>query len=184
MRSEFQFSCAALLVGLASLASPAAAQVPHASAGQVPDTATAPFVENGEAKVLQYDLSGPRLGASFLPDGTVRSQFGWHFEHQAAPRSRGPWLVVEQVVLVGGVEQREFVPSGSLIFGARTPGGYEFGLGPSVSLGGPFGANTAVVFAVGRTFRLEGIRIPVNLALATNRDGQRFSVVTGWAIRQ
>lgn len=181
MRPNVRFSCAALLAGLASLACPAAAQVPHSPATQVSDTATAPF---DEPRVPQYDLSGPRIGVTFLPQGAARSQFGWHFEHQAAARSRGPWLVVERVLLIGGVERGEFLPSASWIFGFRTADGFEFGVGPSASLGGPRGGSTAVVLAAGRTFRIEGVRIPVNVALATNRDGQTFSVVTGWALRE
>ncbi len=184
MKSLVGCSCAALFVGLAAM--PVAfAALPAMSAAQAPDTATATAsLAGSESSVLQYDLSGPRLGATFAPEGSVRSQFGWHFEHQAAPRARGPWLVVETVLLAGGVEQRRFIPGGTLVFGLRLPNGYEFGVGPNVTLGGPRFLNSSVVIAAGRTFRIDGIQIPLNLALATNRDGQRLSVVTGWAIRE
>jgi hypothetical protein len=137
-----------------------------------------------EPPVVQYDLSGPRIGFTMMPEGRgTRSQFGWHFESQAAPGKRGPWFIVEKVFLVGGVERSEFLPSGTLVFGVRTPSSFEFGVGPSVTIGGPAGASTAVVAAAGQTFRYGGIRVPVNLAVAMNQDTYRVSFVTGWAIR-
>jgi hypothetical protein len=182
MRFHLRFSCAALLAALVCSAASAAAQVPRDTTLQDSGTATPP-IPYEEAPVRQYDLSGPRLGASILADGTVRTLFGWHYENTAAARSRGPWLVVERVLLFNGIEQRQFLPSGTLVFGIRLPNGFEFGVGPSLSLGGQEGWNTAVVIAAGRTFHFDGVHIPVNLALATNQYGQRFSVVTGWAIR-
>jgi len=132
----------------------------------------------------QYDLSGPRLGATFAPNGDVTSQFGWHFERQIQAAERGPSLLVETVLLVGGMERRQFIPSGTLIFGARTPGGFELGLGPSLTLGTPYGISTGIVGAVGKTFRINGVQLPLNLAYAFTKGGEeRISVVTGWAIR-
>lgn len=136
-----------------------------------------------EDAVVQHDLSGPRLGFTVTPDGEMTSQFGWHGEHQAAPGRRGPWFIVENVILVSGVEKNRFVPNGTLVFGFRTADGFEFGLGPGIALGGPLGARTSIVFAAGRSFAVGGIRVPVNLALATDQYGQRLTFVTGWAIR-
>jgi hypothetical protein len=132
----------------------------------------------------QYDLSGPRLGATFAPNGDVRSQFGWHFEHQIEAAERGPSLLVENVLLVGGVEQHQFIPSGTLIFGVRTTGGFEVGLGPSLTLGTATGFSSGIVAAAGKTFRINGVQIPVNLAYAFDKGGERLSVVTGWATRR
>ncbi len=136
------------------------------------------------ANVRQYDLSGPRAGITMSRDGRARSQFGWHFEHQATPATPGPWFVVETILLAGGVEDRVFVPSGTLVFGMRLPNGYEFGIGPSASLGGPRFLNSSLVVAAGRSFRFGGISVPVNLAVATDHNGSRFSIITGWAIRE
>jgi len=132
----------------------------------------------------QYDLTGPRLGATFAPDGTVRSQFGWHFEHQIEAAERGPSLLVENVVLVAGVEQHEFIPSETLIFGLRTSGGFEFGVGPSLTLGTANGFSSGIVAAAGKTFRINGVQLPLNLAYAFDKDGERLSIVTGWAVRR
>jgi hypothetical protein len=137
-----------------------------------------------DERVYRYDLSGPRIGATFLPHGDVTTQFGWHFENQASPNPGGPWFIVERVLLVSGMERNRFVPSGTLVFGMRLPNSFEFGIGPSVTLGGVRGMNSGVVLAIGQSFRAGGIRIPVNLAVAGERGGQqRWSLVTGWAIR-
>ena len=135
-------------------------------------------------KVVRYDLAGPRVGVTFAPDGSAISQFGWHFENQAAPGEHGPWFIVERVLLIGGVEQNQFIPNGNLIFGMRLPNSFEFGVGPSITLGGYRGLNSGIVGAVGQSFRAGGIRIPVNLAVAAQKDGDlRWTLVTGWAIR-
>src|SRR5439155_1206594 len=97
---------------------------------------------DAEAPVIQYHLDGPRIGVTFMPDGAPRTQFGWHLENQAAPGTRGPWFLVERIFLVGGVERGEFIPSGTVVFGVRTPGSFEFGIGPSITLG-PQGFTTA-----------------------------------------
>ena len=123
----------ALLLALATGSSVAQAQSEFES--------PAPAVLDGEPQVRMLDLSGPRAGVTLDRLGNATSQFGWHFEHRARASRRGPMFVVETVLLVGGVERQMFLPSGSLIFGARTPGGFEFGLGPSVALGGPNGAS-------------------------------------------
>jgi len=134
--------------------------------------------------VIQYDLSGPRIGATFAPDGTATSQFGWHSEHQAAPGTRGPWFIVERIFLIGGLEANRFMPSGTVVFGMRMPSSFEFGVGPSLTLGGLKPVNTAIVVAAGQSFRAGGIRIPVNVAMAINRYGEnRYSIMTGWAIK-
>lgn len=135
-------------------------------------------------RVYRYDLAGPRIGGTFMPDGTAMSQFGWHFENQVSPSPRGPWFVVERVFLVGGIDQNQFVPNGTLIFGMRLPSSFEFGLGPSLTLEGYRGFQSGIVFAAGHSFRFGGIRVPVNVACASTRGGEpRWTLITGWAIR-
>jgi len=176
MHRHSKRACAALILGMLAAPSLGAAQVPD-TAGLAPDS---PVVE---PPVVRNDLSGPRFGVTVGSEGEPRSQFGWHSEHQAASGANGPWFIVETVWLVAGVERREFIPSGTLVFGMRLPNDYEFGIGPNATVGGRRGLNSALVIAVGRSFRAGGIRVPVNLALATNRDGGRVSLVAGWAIR-
>jgi hypothetical protein len=152
-----------------------------------PVLGTAGAVADTEPPVIQYDLSGPRIGLTVMPDGAPRSQFGWHFENQAAPGTRGPWFLVERIFLVGGVEKSEFIPSGTFVFGVRTPDSFEFGIGPSITFG-PTAVTTAVVVAAGRTLRYGGIHVPVNLAVAMSQhdhvNALRVTLITGWAIKE
>ena len=178
MRHSFVCVPLALLIAVSAL--PAAAEV------LAPDSF--PYAR-------ERNLSGPRIGATVALSGGMRrdwkdreigpaiSQFGWHLERQVSPEGPGPSFLVETVLLAGGVEYGQLVPNGTLMFGMRTQDGFEFGVGPSVTLGGSRFASSAVVFAAGRSFRLNGISIPLNLALSTNRDGQRLTLITGWAIR-
>lgn len=175
-------------------ASIASAQVPHNGDGTehvvpLPDDGAKEHVvelpgEDRHVVPPQYDLSGPRIGATFSPDGTAISQFGWHFEHQVEAAERGPSLLVETVLLVGGLERHLFIPNANLIFGLRTPQGFEFGVGPSFTLGTAIGFRSGLVAAAGKTFRINGVQLPLNVAYAFDKDGSRVSVMTGWAVRR
>ena len=183
MRTRMACGCAAALLALM--------MAPGVTRGQGTINEAGPQGTINEAgpfdpseRVLKHDLSGPRVGVTVAPDGTAITQFGWHFESQAGPSSHGPWFIVERVLLIGGLEQNAFVPNGTLIFGMRLPNSFEFGVGPSVTLGGYHGINSGLVGAVGHSFRAGGIRIPVNLAVVPQSDGKiRWTFITGWAIR-
>jgi hypothetical protein len=189
MRSRVVRACVVVLFGFA--ASPVMAQTADTATTPPGEPVRAPVspMVYADAPVFQYNLDGPRMGVTFMPDVAPRTQFGWHVENQAAPGTRGPWFLVERIFLIGGVEKSEFIPSGTIVFGVRTPGGFEFGIGPSVTLG-PRAVTTAVVVAAGQTLRYGGIRVPVNLALAMshnqreNTNAVRLTLITGWAIRQ
>ena len=183
MKPLFAFGSAALALStlLALVPYPALAD-PDAG---LPDRSSGFLAEETEP-VFEYDLSGPRFGGTFDRDGRASSQFGWHAEHQASPGRHGPAFLVETVLLVAGLERSAFVPTATLVFGMRTPSSFEFGIGPSVTLGGSESqpVRSGIVFAAGHSFRVGGIRVPVNLAYAPGRDGDdRWSLVTGWAIR-
>ncbi|GAB4131113.1 MAG: hypothetical protein Fur0041_01100 [Bacteroidia bacterium] len=121
---------------------------------------------------LRY--GGPRIGVTYLGPGEsnnkmndlfdrninpVISQFGWQFETRFFTLDNGAQGLVEFVPLIGGLEQGIFIPSASALVGFRTPKGYEVGVGPIISLGGP-----GIVFAAGTSFRSGKIVFPVNLA--------------------
>ena len=189
MRSPLLPACLAMMLALA--AAPAVAQ-PTDSTVTAPD---APVPEppppvDTEPPVIQKDISGPRIGVTFMPNGIApRTQFGWHHENMAGADRRGPWFLVQQVYLIGGVDQNEFIPSATLIFGVRTPSNFELGIGPSVTLWGPTGPTTAIVAAAGQTLRYGGIRVPINLAVAMSRregvgSAYRVTLITGWAVKQ
>ncbi len=145
----------------------------------------------------QVNLSGPRLGITYVPGngvlsqtlhdksiGTTLSQFGWQFEYLVVPEGGGPSFVVQFVPLVAAVEYGTLIPSASLALGVRMPSGIEFGLGPNLLVGGSKGINTALVVAVGKSFNYGGVSIPLDLVYATNPEGSRISLIFGYAIRK
>jgi hypothetical protein len=144
----------------------------------------------------ERNLGGPRLGVTYVAGsgklyqtlernkiGRALSQFGWHFEYQVIPDGGGPSFVIQFVPLVAGVEYGKLIPSGTLAMGVRLPEGIEFGLGPN-ALVTDEGVKTALVMAVGKSFSYGGVNIPVNLVYATNPDGNRISIIFGYAIRK
>ena len=144
----------------------------------------------------ERNLGGPRLGVTYVTGtgklaqtlernkiGRTLSQFGWHFEYQVIPDGGGPSFVIQFVPLVAGVEYGKLIPSGTLAMGVRLPEGIEFGLGPN-ALVTDEGVKTALVMTVGKSFSYGGVNIPVNLVYATNPDGNRFSIIFGYAIRK
>jgi hypothetical protein len=145
------------------------------------------------------NLGGPRFGVTVIPGsgtladelknqdmGRVLSQFGWHFERQVIPEGGGPQFVVEFVPLLAGVEYGRFIPNLTLAMGVRTPGGIEFGMGPNIffskTLEDEIQARSSLTMAVGKSINYGGVSIPLNLAYTTNPDGNRFSVIVGYAI--
>lgn len=132
-------------------------------------------------------LGGPRLGATLIT-GKMKeklqddygvfpliTQFGWQFEWQFFSVDDGPSGVVECIPLIGGVEQGKFLPSLSALVGLRSPKGFEFGVGPNVSVSG-FG----IVLAAGVTFQKGNLNWPVNFAVAPSSSGVKFSILIGF----
>jgi hypothetical protein len=147
-----------------------------------------------QASFAERNLGGPRLGVTYalgnstLVDklkkrgiGTFISQFGWHFEYQVIPEGGGPSFVIQGVPFLGGVEYGTVIPSGTLIMGIRLPDGIEFGMGPNV-IAGTEGVSTSLVLGVGKSINYGGVSIPLNIAWATSKDGNRISFVFGYAI--
>jgi hypothetical protein len=145
----------------------------------------------------EQNLSGPRLGVTMVTGngelwqsldeqgmGRTLSQFGWQFEHRIVPIGGGPKFVIEFVPLVAGVEYGKLVPSATLAMGVRFPSGIEFGIGPNAAVvGGDKGVMSALVVALGKTFDYGGVSLPVNVTMGSNPDGQRFSLIVGYAIQ-
>ena len=142
--------------------------------------------------VHTLDLSGPRFGVTFLSDGLIKelhadrqidlhptiTQFGWQFERQFLTRDSGFTAVSEYVVLLGGLDQGVAVPSLSWLVGGRTRSGAEFGVGPNITPAG-----VGLVIAIGVTYRVGAMNIPVNFAVVPSKFGQRISVLTGFTMR-
>lgn len=177
-------------IGLALLATPVVAQTMGATADEL----------DGPVEFRRLDMSGPRFGMTWVPGNTelvqdlraegmepVLSQFGWHFERRVTPRGGGPEFVIESIPLVAGVEYGKLFPSFTLAMGVRFPQGWEFGIGPNVMVTGLDNSTdlrTSLVTAAGYSFRYSGVSLPVNLAFTTNPEGNRVTLMFGYAIRR
>jgi hypothetical protein len=158
-----------------------------------------PVVSTSPVQVPYYEgqdhlkLAGPRLGFTILSQRYVDNikgefdrdinpfitQFGWQFETRIFTLDNGVSGLFEFVPLVGGLEQGKFLPSLSALMGIRGAKGFEFGVGPNLSLGG-----AGLVLAAGTNFQSQGINFPVNFAVAPSRDGARFSLLFGFNSRK
>ena len=165
---------------------------PHPSSAQ-PGGQLQTATEPEEVLFSKRSLGGPRLGFTVVPGNSelgrrleeeglsrVISQFGWHFEHRVIASGNGPAFVIEFIPLIGGVEYGKPIGSLSLMFGIRMPNGYEFGVGPNVLVASS--ARSGLVIAGGKTFDVQGVSIPINLAYATSPAGSRIAFIVGYAI--
>lgn len=145
-------------------------------------------------KFAERNMGGPRLGITILADdgelykklnekgiGRMISQFGWHFEWQIVPEGGGPAFIIETIPLVGGGEYGKIIPSGTLAMGVRMPNGIEFGMGPNI-LFGEDSINSSLMLAVGKSFNYSSVSIPLNLVYTFNPQGNRVSIIFGYAI--
>lgn len=138
---------------------------------------------------------GPRVGMTFLGEGTSReriaeafdrgditpwiSQFGWQFETRIFTLDDGACGLVEFVPLIGGLEQGLFLPSISTVLGFRTRSGVELGVGPNLSLSG-----VGLVLAAGASFKVGKVTFPVNVVFSPNitkttADSYQYDPITG-----
>jgi hypothetical protein len=141
--------------------------------------------------VQQLNRSGPRFGVTWLGGALTDSikskfdmdvapvitQFGWQYERQFASLENGPVALNEWVLLVGGLDQGVFLPSLTWLVGIRTPGNFEFGVGPNLTPAG-----VALALSTGVTFRTGALAVPVNIAIVPSRFGTRASILTGFNI--
>nr|MCS5623407.1 hypothetical protein [Candidatus Neomarinimicrobiota bacterium] len=76
--------------------------------------------------------------------------------------------LVEGLLFIGGLEHGLFLPSVSGMFGARFESGYEFAIGPNISLSG-----AALVLGFGKTIKAGNLNIPINFAWVPSTSRQR-----------
>lgn len=140
-----------------------------------------------------YNLSGPRIGVTYLSSEFVQSiekkhdvklnpwiaQIGWQWEKRFFTVRSGTTAVSEWVILVGGFEQERLLPSLSWLLGMRNSKGVELGAGPNLSLSG-----TAFVLATGITLTSDEVHFPINFAVVLSRSGPRFSFLLGFNIKE
>ncbi len=96
------------------------------------------------------NLSGPRIGITFLSDGIGRtlweerdvvvgsfvSQFGWHKEKRFLSSKNGATALTEWILLVGGLDQGALLPSVNWLVGFRTAKGIECAADPNLTPAG------------------------------------------------
>lgn len=150
----------------------------------------AAYAQRVDGRVIE--LSGPRIGVTYLSPGVISrikretdisvgsmvTQFGWQTEKRYGTFPNGATPVTELVVLVGGMEQNQFLPSITGLVGLRTPEGMEFGVGPNIT---PASASLAVAF--GMTYRSGALNVPVNVAIVPSDAGVRISLLSGFNLR-
>jgi hypothetical protein len=151
-----------------------------------------PVLAQTETEEIQpINLSGPRLGMTYIGTGEFAdkldknygvspfiTQFGWQLETRFFTLPNGVCGIVEAIGLIGGLEQNVFLPSASALIGLRSARGFEFGVGPNLSLGG-----AALVIAGGITLQSHNINFPINFAVVPSTKGVRVSLLFGFNSR-
>jgi hypothetical protein len=113
----------------------------------------------------------------------IITQFGWQAETQIVSQHDGNQVLMELVLLAGGVEQSELNASAGFMTGYRMVNGLELGVGPNMSWNkDTHKITSSMVVAGGSTLPFGDIRVPVNIAVAMARGGPRITALTGWII--
>ncbi|MEZ4776709.1 MAG: hypothetical protein R3D00_26270 [Bacteroidia bacterium] len=156
------------------------------------------FSQNEETRE-PLKLSGPRFGITVIGGdmakymetndlSTYMSQFGWQFETRYFQTKSGYQGLFEFVPLIGGLESKQSALSMNLLVGFRTPLGLEVGVGPNFAVRGFFAddliATTSMLYAIGYSFKVDEVNIPINLAFSPSSIGSKVTVLVGFNIRQ
>jgi len=149
------------------------------------------FAQNDNQEVSPIHLGGPRIGFTLIGPGEIAdrikndfnaspflTQFGWQFETRYFTLPTGEAGLLEAVVMIGGLEQNLFLPSGTFLIGYRSAKGIEFGAGPNFSISG-----AAIALAAGFNLHTQGINFPINLAFIPSSKGLRFTITMGFNAR-
>mgnify|MGYP000329843480 FL=1 len=132
------------------------------------------------AKKKLKKFEGPRIGATYINNGTVRdyldsenkspviTQFGWQFETRLFTADDGTSALLEFIPLVGGFDQGLFLPSISILTGIRNATdakmSLEFAVGPNFSITrnweNKVAPSVGLVIAVGTNIKKSNIHQP------------------------
>lgn len=135
-------------------------------------------------------IIGPRLGINYTnltPDEfsevvnevfndneeyfPLTSVFGVIFEQRILLGNTESHFAFQEVIMLNGLEQSIFLPSGSFLIGFRAASGFEVGAGATVSLSG-----VGVMVAAGWTFTTSGVYIPVDLSMVIPNKQRPMSI--------
>ena len=103
------------------------------------------------------------------------TQFGWQFEKKFLSTESGPEGISAIIPFVGGLEQNLVIPSVSWLIGLRLQNGFEFAMGPILSVGG-----SGMVMGIGHSSKFGELYIPKNLSLTFSKTGMKFSLTFGF----
>lgn len=156
------------------------------------------------AKKKLKKFEGPRIGATYINNGTVRdyldsenkspviTQFGWQFETRLFTADDGTSALLEFIPLVGGFDQGLFLPSISILTGIRNATdakmSIEFAVGPNFSITrnweNKVAPSVGLVIAVGTNIKKSNINFPINLvfvpSVGEKHNGKDYE--TGWKL--
>ena len=156
------------------------------------------------AKKKLKKFEGPRIGATYINNGTVRdyldsenkspiiTQFGWQFETRLFTAEDGTSALLEFIPLIGGFDQGLFLPSISILTGLRNATdakmSLEFAIGPNFSITrnweNKVAPSVGLVIAVGTNIKKSNINFPINLvfvpSVGEKHDGKDYK--TGWKL--
>tara|TARA_B110000003_G_C16627642_1_gene525434 strand:+ start:700 stop:1284 length:585 start_codon:yes stop_codon:yes gene_type:complete len=125
------------------------------------------LILNGDLKV--FDRIPSQSYYEENVNGAWTSLYGWQFESRFADGGDVTGIV-EWILLAGGMEKGLFLPSVSSLVGVRNKEGFEFALGPNLSLTG-----IAMVLGVGYNFNSGNLNIPINIAFVPGRQVTRVT---------
>ena len=158
---------------------------PVAAHAQLPDR-----IERQGARTGYVNLSGPRVGVLFLGSDEDRlreqydvnrvvTQLGVALETRMFAVPEGPTGVAQLVALAGigdgGGNGARFVPSGMVLLGLRTQGGFEVSVGPWFAE-----RDAAAVLQLGAVLPAGYMRIPLHVQLMPTNNGLRVGFMTGF----
>ena len=137
--------------------------------------------------------AGPRFGLFWVTRDLLLSleyeheaeppitAWGWQFEYQLETSAGGPTGLVEIVPMLAGLEWGLTLFSVSAFAGLRFPGGAEALVGPYYSAT----SNTVGLgVALGYTFRVGDLNLPVNISATRNNNGERYGFTVGFNMRR
>ena len=148
--------------------------------------ATATAAETGPTPPSRY-MHGFRVGYSYINGAEDHARLSsphlFVMGYEATQRiSGGEWLnvITVQNIMVAGMNQSVFIPSGNFLLGFEMNERVQVGVGPNIS---PFSEPDDIIHmiaAVGYTPEAGDFNVPVHLSYVPDVDGNyRIAVTTG-----
>lgn len=143
-------------------------------------------------------IVGPRIGVTYVNQDSaaysrdvgkifepgdyypVNTMFGISFEQRLVLGSTRSHFAFQEILMITGLEQAVAFPSASALIGFRGHSGFEFGIGPILSLSG-----IGVITAVGWTISYKGVFVPVDISvvLPNRKRETAIALTTGFNFR-